>query len=391
MARRRVQQYFDTNRKKVVGYFYLENKNRAVKRDLFSFDELEYKITSSGTKKLRSETERNNLFTKRYQKVFVQLMEELHQQNAAVENKNLVKSLAEEWLDYIEYQKTKKTRKTYQSTIDYYLKAVGDYYVDEHDISLISKFMQYLKGLDLSEHTIAKHLRQLRAFFNWINFNDKADKLIKFKITSPTEKDIEVFSEQELIDLETTILRKLEQANTDNRKMMFYNDYRGFKMMRYTGLRRAEVLFLTLTNIRSDTRSVKIRKNDEFNCDPKGKKIREIPISDFLFEFLVEDLKRRSDKEKYYLDNGKGQPYLTSLDRMTARFRKYSEELGIKDSKNRLKPIHSLRATLLSKLDAAGASPFQIQAVAGHEDLSTTQRYVKKVDDLQREALNNIT
>jgi len=387
MARKRVQQYYDKNRKVYVGYFYIDGK-RAVKRDLFSDNDLNFKTTKAGIRKKRTEDEKVNFFNYVYNDISLKLLKELDKKKATVVNSSTVKALSDEWLGTIHKEATKKS---YKYTIVYYLQSSGNYYIDLHEVTFISKFKSFLTEKGQSENTINKHLRELRAFFNWVNYNGKSNKIIKFKIESVTAEDIEVYSQLEKIELENVILGKIDKANTDYRKMMFHNDYRAFIMAKYTGLRRGELMYLTLENICLETKVVKVRKNDEFDWNPKEKKIRDIPISEKLNEFLIADINSRSTGERYFLDNGKGKPYLDTLDRMTARIRKHCQETGIRERKPKLKPIHSMRSTLLTELDSSGASPFQMQKIAGHSDLSTTQRYVSEDKDQQREALNNIT
>jgi site-specific recombinase XerD len=53
------------------------------------------------------------------------------------------------------------------------------------------------------------------------------------------------------------------------------------------------------------------------------------------------------------------------------RFEKVNEEAGIKHGS-----FHATRHTFCTRLAARGVAPWTIQELAGHADLSTTQRYM---------------
>jgi integrase len=176
--------------------------------------------------------------------------------------------------------------------------------------------------------------------------------------------------------------------------MTFHNDYRAYMLLKNSGFRRAEALTLTLDNIllgEEDDKEIRVRENEYFGFVPKGNKKRTLPIVDERFKtFLIEDISRRGENEKYYLDNGKGEPYLTSYDRFTTRFKEHCVDLGIAQKKPRLKPLHAFRATYITYLVNKGINIFTIMKIVGHDSIETTQRYVNQNKEQIREALTHL-
>jgi integrase/recombinase XerD len=388
MARPKTNHYYDDKRRIVVGYFHMQKGRRAVKRDLFTYDEIDYK-NRNGKKIERTKEEKAKYFADVYNEKQLELWEKYSKSEESIDKQTIsLKKLSEKWLEEI---KTNSTKQSYSITTRYYFNCVGDYFIEDHEREYIERFKQNLIEKKHSEATINKHLRVIRAFFNWLKYNEYTNKNLRFKIKTTPNVDISIFTQKELEDIESKIKENIVRANTTYRRMMAVNDYRAFKLIKYTGLRRGETLYLKLNNICIDERIIKVRENLEYKWKPKKNKIRDIPIAENLYNYLVEDIKQRDEIEKYYLDNGKGQPYLKTLDRMTNRFKEICIQVGIDTTDRRIKPLHGIRATLLTQLDTKGLSTFQIQKIAGHSDMSTTQRYVNKDTEIQLEILNRIT
>jgi integrase len=391
MARKRKTLFKDTDRKILIGYFHVDGINRAIRRDICTFEERDFKITKKGRNKKRTSEEREAFVAKRYESILIKIIKEQAAKSLKGEIYKTIKSISEEWLITVGNNKPTSTYLSYKRTIEYYLKSAGNYPIDAHEDHYADKFKKYLIKRNNSAFTITKHLRQLQIFFNWAKKKRKSKYWIKIEVENPTKKDMEIYSKSELKKMEKLIISKYYAANTEYRKMMFLNDLRAFYMFRDSGLRRGEVLFLPLKHIDLRKNLIEVRGNEEMNWQPKGYKIRDVSISDRLYQFLIDDIKSRSGDEKYYLDDTKGRPYLRTLDRMTTRFRKYCEELGIKQIKPRLKPLHGFRSTVLTNLDETGATAFQIAAIAGHSDISTTMKYVKSKQKPLKDALDRIS
>ena len=140
-------------------------------------------------------------------------------------------------------------------------------------------------------------------------------------------------------------------------------------------LRVGAVWSLRLDRIKLSRRIIQIRDNTKLNWVNKANKWPDKPINDRLYQFLEQDLKNRSAHEVYFLDNGKGQPWCSSISYMGTSMKKVQMELGLPD----VKPFHhAFRATMITELLAQGTSPVAVQMLADHSNLSTTMKYLNQ-------------
>ena len=130
---------------------------------------------------------------------------------------------------------------------------------------------------------------------------------------------------------------------------------------------------LRLDRIKLSRRIIQIRDNTKLNWVNKANKWPDKPINDRLYQFLEQDLKNRSAHEVYFLDNGKGQPWCSSISYMGTSMKKVQMELGLPD----VKPFHhAFRATMITELLAQGTSPVAVQMLADHSNSSITMQYL---------------
>ncbi len=139
------------------------------------------------------------------------------------------------------------------------------------------------------------------------------------------------------------------------------------------GLRSGEGLALKWTDIDFTTNRVSINKS---YCSKlkkigptKSRKSRTVPMNSTLAAFLRE-LKLTGSDAEYVL------PQLTDWKRGNAAdiLRTFQKELGIRQTN-----FHSLRASFITHLLLKRIPVHVVQAMVGHADLKTTQRYVRFV------------
>ena len=111
------------------------------------------------------------------------------------------------------------------------------------------------------------------------------------------------------------------------------------------------------------------------------------PINDHLFEFLKDDLSKRSPKEKWYLDKGNGEQWLKERGNISIYAAKIFTAIGLP----RIKPFHhGMRATMITWLLHNGTDPKEVQQLADHNELTTTMKYFNARTIDQTKATNNI-
>ena len=134
------------------------------------------------------------------------------------------------------------------------------------------------------------------------------------------------------------------------------------------GLRCGEMMALERTDVDLSTRQLCVRRSDwEGHITvPKGGRLRYVPLTIRLAQALREH-RHLSSPRVLCLQDG------SPLTRKTVQswMRRVTRRAGITTS-----GVHVLKHTFCSHLAMRGAPARAIQELAGHQDLSTTQRYM---------------
>ena len=144
-----------------------------------------------------------------------------------------------------------------------------------------------------------------------------------------------------------------------------------------TGLRVSAIVNINVENINFDTNVIKVTE--------KGRKVREIPFADNLRNILLVWLK---DRELYFNGGDVGPLFLSqkktrlSVEAFSAVIEKYTSHLS-----KHITP-HKLRSSAAMNLYGAGTDILTIASLLGHENITTTQRYVQAYEENKRKATN---
>lgn len=138
-----------------------------------------------------------------------------------------------------------------------------------------------------------------------------------------------------------------------------------------TGMRSGELIALRWTDIDLESRRIFVSKQwtkKNGLCATKTKTNRIVPISDELYQFLIE-LKLARGNEETVLPN--------LVEWRNAEQAKVLKEFCIA---SRITPIrfHDLRATFITNLLSKGESLARVMAMVGHAELKTTNGYLRK-------------
>jgi integrase len=133
------------------------------------------------------------------------------------------------------------------------------------------------------------------------------------------------------------------------------------------GLRCGEMMALEWRDVDLRKRQLCVARSEWKGhvTDPKGGRIRYVPLTQRLTTALTE---ARSLRSKRVLCDRKGQS-LTQKE-VQVLMRQAARQANVK------KGVHILRHTFCSHLAMCGAPARAIQELAGHQDLMTTQRYM---------------
>ena len=144
-----------------------------------------------------------------------------------------------------------------------------------------------------------------------------------------------------------------------------------------TGLRVSAIVNINVEDIDFVTKTIKVIE--------KGRKTREVNFAENLKNLLLIWLK---DREIYFGGEKTGPLFISqkrnrmSVGSVSELVKKYTDHLP-----KHITP-HKLRSSAAMNLHGAGIDVMTIASLLGHENITTTQRYVKAYDESKKEATN---
>lgn len=212
--------------------------------------------------------------------------------------------------------------------------------------------------------TLKVYFDTIKSYFNYLY----RDKIIKENIITCIEapkvehKEIQAFSRFEI----DTILNAF-----DKNEFLGFRNYTIACILFATGMRRAELAKLFITSINFEVNIIKVMG--------KGRKYRDVPLSQTLRKVLIKYLKRRAD---YITEHGLFRsPYLI--------ISKDGEQLGVSTISGIIEKVgkdenitgvrvspHTFRHTFAKLFLLNGGDVFSLQKILGHSDIEMTKQYV---------------
>ena len=252
-----------------------------------------------------------------------------------------------------------RTIEHYVSETKKMLEFVGKNFRDitKDDITYYLAYLTTTKNL--SSTTLDNTRKYIKAFFNWLVYNDHLTKnpfnKIKCIRRDPVKK--EILSEHEL--------EKLRDACVDSREL-------------------ALIDFLNCTGVRvSEAAEIKVDDIDFVTgkCNIYAKKTKTWRIG-----FLdAKALKHLTDYRLELSDKGIYPEYLFVSKRGKHKLKESSIQNILKNIKKRAGidrdvSVHTFRKTFASRLYRKGLPPMSIALLLGHKDFSTTAKYYIQID-----------
>ncbi len=138
-----------------------------------------------------------------------------------------------------------------------------------------------------------------------------------------------------------------------------------------TGMRSGELMAMTWKDVDLESKTISVSRqwtSKTGYAPTKTQRSRVVPIADDLAQFLRE-LKLKRGSEEFVL------PHLKEWENgeQAQVTREFCEAIGVTPVK-----FHDLRATFITNLLSRGVSLAQVMAVVGHNQLKTTNTYLRK-------------
>ena len=290
--------------------------------------------------------------------------------------------------EYVKHYKYKS-----ENTIESYEQAVKQYYEfmnvngfnTEDDIiknsnwSNLIMFRNMLEEKQLNPYTINARLSGLKSFFNFLTYarviSENPMDTIEKVSTNSVEQSTDYLTHEEYVRLLNIIGTKLPNVKQDNFDYVSKRDLLMVGLMLQTGLRISEILNLTVNQIDTENKKIKVLG--------KGKKLRTVSFTNDILTLLKDYTDVRNtldikDVEILFLSRtGKK----LSRQNVNTNLKKYCERAGIEKN---ITP-HSLRHTSITQMGESGMSVAKISAVAGHSSTTITSRYLHIKTEVEEE------
>jgi len=294
-----------------------------------------------------------------------------------------LKDLQSNFIDYLRFEKrySPNTITAYQKDLEQF----RDYMLAEYDDLLIQKikrihirsWMADLREKDVAPKSIHRKMSSLSSFFKHMHRLGQIEVSPMLNIIKPkVEKRLATFIREDKMDSVLDAASKSRQAES----LEELNPQLILELLYQTGMRRSELLHLTLQ--RTDL------TNKEIKVIGKGNKERIIPISKQLVELITFYLEKRNEiaiagnNNLLVLPNGKPL-YPKYIYNAVKKILQNSTTLNKKSP-------HVLRHTFATHLLNEGADINAIKELLGHASLAATQIYthngIEKLKNVHKKA-----
>jgi len=258
-----------------------------------------------------------------------------------------------------------------------FLEVICRRYADEIVPEDIGKFHRRLAERGMSARTVSNRHNSVKAFLRSINFDTKKlPKPPKYDKTLP-----EIYTDDEL--------KKFLEAVTSPRESLLC------RLLLQTGVREQEAMYLEWTDIDFKRKILRLQsKVKQWGFRLKDFEERELPLSDDLI-LRLKDYKRDHAGLETLVFARAGKPDGHMLRSLKRRVRAVGLNCGkcegCQGKSNECENwyLHKFRATYCTKLLRSGFDLRTVQQMMGHNDMTSTMRYLRPAENEQTQARIN--
>ena len=270
------------------------------------------------------------------------------------------------YLNHLKINQKLNTYRRYRSVLDNFSQYFASKkYLNEISRGDILEYRDYRATLVASPVTLNSEITMIRAFLYWcVQYKGlRENPAAKIKPRKVVERPAEVYSDEEIAKL-------LGGADPGEQAVLL--------TLLYTGLREQELCHLAWDDVDFNKKVLRVTAKPEEKFTPKTWEERDIEMSDGLVQAL-NPLPRRA-RWVFPTVGGKRHAHVYKI------IARVAENAGIQGAHP-----HKFRATFLTRLLQSGCDIANVQALAGHRNIKTTQRYLGVSTALRREAVNRLS
>jgi len=269
------------------------------------------------------------------------------------------------YLNHLKVNQKLNTYRRYRSVLDNFRQYFASKkYLNEISRGDILEYRDSRATLVASAVTLNSEITMIRAFLYWcIQFKGlRENPAAKIKPRKVVEKPPEVYGDNEIAKL-------LGAADAEEQAVLL--------ALLYTGLREQELCHLTWDDVDFKKKPLRVTAKPEEKFTPKTWEERDIEMSDRLIQAL--NLLPHRARWVFPTVGGKRHAHVYKI------VERVAENAEVKGAHP-----HKFRATFLTRLLQSGCDIANVQALAGHRNIKTTQRYLGVSTALRREAVNRL-
>lgn len=263
---------------------------------------------------------------------------------------------------------SQKTIKSYQDTLSLFINAIGDIEAEELSIKHINYYNELLVDRKLSQATVGSYLRQIKAFVNYMEdygIIPEGSVARRIKLPRQPKRKINLFTPEEVAFIFSSVKEESEWLVARDKLML--------ALMYDSGLRQGELPKLSMKDLDFERNIMLVHG--------KGNKDRHVPFGDITLALLKDYLDKRPYNKEYLLVGRRGEPITNdSVKKFIHRLSNRTQLEGL--SSHRLRHNFATNWCIEGYEKEGYVDNIKLAAIMGHEDLSTTQRYMHEAQSI---------
>lgn len=298
---------------------------------------------------------------------------------------NPLSELSQESKDYLEQQDkyllktnhsecSRLTMRKHISTVLRYFHSIGMTRLSEIDETYISSYVLTLKGH--AKSTIRGELSRFRIFLSYLYLmgyleNDLRHFVPKYHLGG-SQSMVKIWKSEEL----QTVLETVDRSSVRGKR-----DYAFILIAAELGVRSKDICELKISDFDWEACSISFIQS-------KTQKANILPLNEKVGLAVIDYLQVRPKTNHNYLFVSLNPPY-NKMTSFNSTFHRYIARSGVKVPVNAHHGLHSLRATVATRLLSADVSPDVIFSFLGHSDRNSLDHYIRlDIENLRECALS---
>lgn len=267
----------------------------------------------------------------------------------------------------------KTMRKSAAFTMRYFIN-IGVEHLSDVDNTRISAYLLTLRGH--AKSTIRGELSRLRMFLSYLYLFGYATENLSERVPEyrlgGSQSMVKIWESDEI----NKVLETIDRSSPKGKR-----DFAMVSIAAELGVRSKDICELKLTDIDWELCSISFVQS-------KTRKPNTLPLSEKLGSAVIDYLWVRPQTDSQYLFVNLNPPY-EKMKSFNSSFQKYVARSGVKVQPEAHHGLHSLRATLATKLLSADVSPDVIFSFLGHTDRNSLNHYIRlDIESLRECALS---